>query len=181
MPHRCNIEELGLGYCESMVMILDSDFSELRELSREAIRLLASLEITYSQSSSSATKPSSQLENLIRAVNHDVPEVISQYANCFLAISELSRRETRDSHLLSLEFEEAEEGGSFFLTMLGQDAWLFPAGSMLRNFDRMHQVQGIFTYVKRSVKSSQLVIPARLLPSLLGWQIAEPGTIAVPD
>ncbi len=162
-------------------MVFDSDYGELHELSREAMRLLNSLDITCSQSSSSATKPSSQLENLIRAVNYDVPEVITQYANCYLAISGLSRNDSDNSHSLSFEFEEAEEGGSFFLTMIGQDAWLFPAVLTLRNFDGLHQAQGIFACVKHSVKSPQLVIPARLLPSLLGWQIAEPGTIAVPD
>jgi hypothetical protein len=164
-----------------MVMLFDSDFGELQELSREAVRLLTLLDITCSQSSSSAAKPSSQLENLIQAVNHDVPEVITHYANCCLAISGLSRNDSHASHSLSFEFEEAEEGGSFFLTMIGQDAWLFPAVSTLRNFDGLHQAQGIFTCVKRSVKRPQLVSPARLLPSLLGWQIAEPGTIAVPE
>jgi hypothetical protein len=93
-------------------MVFDSDYSELHELSREAMRLLNSLDITCSQSSSNATKPSSQLENLIRAVNYDVPEVITQYANCYLDISWLSRNDSRSSH---------SEVGAFYWTVPAPD------------------------------------------------------------
>lgn len=129
---------------------------------------------TYIQS------PQQKLAEITAAVNRGDRQVVRAEIQAQLNITNESENSISMGRLNETQLEEVTAGGSYWITSIGSETWLYPTEQTLKGYSQSQRPTGIFIYIRQPIASAQVVSPARLALNGSLWSVAEPGSIAVP-
>jgi len=120
------------------------------------------------------------LAELTAAVNRSDRQAFKNEIRAQLNITSNSENDISMGRLTQTQLEPVSGGGSYWLAMVDDTAWLFPTEQTLKGFAQLQPSKGIFKYFKEAIPSPQVIAAARLTADGQYWQIEEMGSIAIP-
>ena len=117
---------------------------------------------------------------LIQALNNGDRQAVREHTTAQLNITSDSENALAMGRSQPTQLEEVTGGGSYWLAVIGDQAWLFPTELTLRGFLSMQPSKGLYSYEKQIISSPQLIEPALLRQEGNRWTVETLGRVAIP-
>jgi len=117
---------------------------------------------------------------LIQAINNGDRQLLREHTTAQLNITSDSENALAMGRSQPTQLEEVTGGGSYWLAVIGDQAWLFPTELTLRGFLSVQPSKGLYSYEKQIISSPQLIEPALLRQDGNLWTVETLGRVAIP-
>lgn len=118
--------------------------------------------------------------SLIQSLNQGDRLALREHAKLQLNITTDSENALAMGRSQSTQLEAVSGGGSYWLAIIEDQAWLFPTELTLKGFSNSQPNKGVYTYEKQMISKPQLISPALLRNEGNLWSVENPGQIAIP-
>jgi hypothetical protein len=117
---------------------------------------------------------------LIQALNNGDRQAVREHTTAQLNITSDSENALAMGRSQRTQLETVSVGGSYWLAVIGDQAWLFPTELTLRGFLSVQPNKGLYSYEKQIISSPQLIEPALLRQEGNLWAVETLGRVAIP-
>lgn len=117
---------------------------------------------------------------LIQAVNNGDRQLLREHTTAQLNITSDSEHALAIGRSQPTQLEAVPGGGSYWLAVIGDQAWLFPTELTLRGFLSVQPNKGLYSYEKQIISRPQLIEPALLRQDGDRWTVESLGRVAIP-
>jgi len=117
---------------------------------------------------------------LIQAINNGDRQLLRQHTTAQLNITSESENALAMGLSQGTQLETVAGGGSYWLAVINDQAWLFPTELTLKGFLSVQPCKGLYTYEKQILSKPELIEPALLLKEGDRWTVETLGRVAIP-
>lgn len=177
---RASCQQLEDKYADILTSIKNIRIQQMIETETNAVQMQNLTSPPPVTSKPLQLTPSEKQAVLTAAVNRGDRQLVKSETRAQLNITHASENAISMGRLNETQLEEVSAGGSYWATSFDGETWLYPTEQTLKGYTQFQRPTGIFNYTRQPIAFAQVVSPARLTLSGSIWQVAEPGTIAVP-
>ena len=117
---------------------------------------------------------------LIEALNNGDRQAVREHTTAHLNITSDSENALSIGRYQPTQLEVVGGGGSYWLAVISDQAWLFPTELTLKGFLSVQPDKGLYSYEKQMIGSPQLIEPALLRQDGNLWTVETLGRVAIP-
>lgn len=117
---------------------------------------------------------------LIQAINNGDRQLLREHSTAQLNITSESENALAMGRSQATQLEAVTGGGSYWLAVINDQAWLFPTELTLKGFLSVQPSKGLYSYEKQILSSPQLIEPALLRQEGNRWTVETLGRVAIP-
>ena len=120
------------------------------------------------------------IKDLVNALNTGNRQQLREMITVRLNITSDSENALSIGRYQPTQLEVVGGGGSYWLAVISDQAWLFPTELTLKGFLSVQPDKGLYSYEKQIISSPQLIEPALLRQDGNLWTVETLGRVAIP-
>lgn len=117
---------------------------------------------------------------LIQAINNGDRQLLREHSTAQLNITSESENALAMGRSQATQLEAVTGGGSYWLAVINDQAWLFPTELTLKGFLSVQPSKGLYSYEKQILSKPELLEPALLRQEGNRWTVETLGRVAIP-
>lgn len=117
---------------------------------------------------------------LIQALNNGDRQLLREHTTAQLNITSESENALAMGRSQATQLEAVTGGGSYWLAVINDQAWLFPTELTLKGFLSVQPSKGLYSYEKQILSKPELLEPALLRQEGNRWTVETLGRVAIP-